>query len=180
MTDMTAPASPEFTAVSVTDAKSLALLTQYFSDRESSFPTAQGEYRTTYPEAEQFVPPRGLFLLVSASAAAPTPASAAPGEHVFVGCGGIRRLAGSGQSDSHERFEVKHLWLQPQVRGQGWGHSLLAELEQRAAELGGTEMVLDTNSSLEAAGHLYERAGYENIAPYNDNPNATNWYRKVL
>jgi len=27
---------------------------------------------------------------------------------------------------------------------------------------------------------LYSGAGYEDCAPYNDNPNATNWYRKLL
>jgi GNAT superfamily N-acetyltransferase len=78
------------------------------------------------------------------------------------------------------RFEAKHLWLQPQVRGRGWGSLLLAELERRAREFGASEMVLDTNASLEAAGQLYQRSGYEDVPPYNDNPNATNWYRKRL
>jgi ribosomal protein S18 acetylase RimI-like enzyme len=66
------------------------------------------------------------------------------------------------------------------VRGRGWGSLLLAELEARARQFGATEMVLDTNSSLEAAGALYQRSGYEDVPPYNDNPNATNWYRKKL
>ena len=78
------------------------------------------------------------------------------------------------------RFEAKHLWLQPQVRGRGWGGLLLAELEKRARDFGAAELVLDTNASLEAAGRLYQRAGYADVPPYNDNPNATNWYRKVL
>ena len=158
---------PEFTAVSVTDAGSITLLTQYFSDRASTFPHAGG-YRTTFPTAEQFVPPRGQFLLVSEEG---HPRS-------FVGCGGIRRI--DDGADGAVRFEAKHLWLQPQVRGRGWGSLLLAELEKRAREFGGSEMVLDTNASLEAAGALYQRSGYEDVPPYNDNPNATNWYRKRL
>lgn len=158
---------PEFTAVSVTDAGSITLLTQYFSDRASTFPHAGG-YRTTFPTNEQFVPPRGQFLLVSEDSRSPT----------FVGCGGIRRI--DDGADGAVRFEAKHLWLQPQVRGRGWGTQLLAELEKRAREFGATEIVLDTNSSLEAAGQLYRRSGYEDVPPYNDNPNATNWYRKSL
>jgi len=158
---------PEFTAVSVTDAGSITLLTQYFSDRASTFPNPGG-YRTTFPTPEQFVPPRGQFLLVSE----------APGSRTFVGCGGIRRI--DDGADGAVRFEAKHLWLQPQVRGRGWGGLLLAELEKRAKAFGATEMVLDTNSSLEAAGQLYQRSGYVDVPPYNDNPNATNWYRKAL
>jgi len=158
---------PQFTDVPVTDAGSIALLTQYFSDRASTFPSSGG-YRTTFPPPEQFVPPNGLFLLVSDESQPRT----------FVGCGGIRRI--DDGVDGAVRFEAKHLWLQPQVRGRGWGSLLLAELEARARALGATEMVLDTNSSLEAAGRLYQRSGYVDVPPYNDNPNATNWYRKAL
>lgn len=159
---------PEFREVSVTDARALSLLTQYFSDRASSFPPAQGSYRTTLPSPEQFLPPRGVFLLVGEN------------DHRggYVGCGGVRRITDS--PDGAVRYEIKHLWLQPHVRGLGWGRLLLAELERRAGVFGADEVVLDTNASLEAAGALYKNAGYEDIAPYNDNPNATNWYRKTL
>ena len=166
------PDSPAlaFTAVSVTDAGSIVLLTQYFSDRESGFPAAQGRYRTTFPDPVQFLPPSGVFLLVSEQMG--------PAERAFVGCGGIRRLEDSPAGNV--RFEIKHLWLQSQVRGRGWGQSLLTELERRAREFGADDVVLDTNASLTAAGALYARSGYESCAPYNDNPNATTWYRKSL
>ncbi len=163
---------PHFTPVSVTDVGALALLTQYFSDRESSFPSAQGTYRTTFPSPADFVPPRGVFLLVSENGAS------ADGTVTFVGCGGIRRIADS--EDAAVRYEIKHLFLQPVARGRGWGRALLNELEERAREFGADEVVLDTNSSLEAAGVLYTRSGYDDVPPYNDNPNATNWYRKRL
>ncbi|SDK75377.1 Ribosomal protein S18 acetylase RimI [Cryobacterium psychrotolerans] len=158
---------PEFREVSVTDAPALTLLTQYFSDRASSFPSAQGSYRTTLPVAEEFLPPRGVFLLVEEGHSGR-----------YVGCGGVRRIADSPAGAV--RYEIKHLWLQPHVRGLGWGRVLLGELESRASAFGAGEVVLDTNASLEAAGALYRKAGYEDIAPYNDNPNATNWYRKAL
>jgi GNAT superfamily N-acetyltransferase len=178
---------PEFTPVSVTDAGALKLLTQYFSDRETSFPSAQGTYRTTFPEPEQFLPPRGVFLLVGATPAETTAESAHSEDRgratdaaglTYVGCGGIRRIEDS--PDGAVRYEVKHLFLQPHTRGRRWGKLLLAELERRARELGADELVLDTNSSLEAAGVLYQKAGFVDIPPYNDNPNATNWYLKRL
>jgi len=53
-------------------------------------------------------------------------------------------------------------------------------LERRAAELGATEIVLDTNERLEAAQSLYRSSGYVEVEPYNDNPNATHWFRKVI
>ncbi|TFD76247.1 GNAT family N-acetyltransferase [Cryobacterium fucosi] len=162
--------APAFSDVSVTDAGSIVLLTQYFSDRESSFPPDQGAYRTTFPTPDQFLPPRGLFLLVSEQTSGR--------ERAFVGCGGIRRIEDSPAG--RVRYEVKHLWLQRQVRGRGWGRALLAELERRSLAFGADELVLDTNASLTAAGVLYASAGYEDCGPYNTNPNATNWYRKAL
>ena len=53
-------------------------------------------------------------------------------------------------------------------------------MENRAKDFGAAELVLDTNASLAAAGRLYQSSGYEDVPAYNDNPNATNWYRKLL
>ena len=146
-----------FLETPVTDATAHALLAEYFAYREQTFPNAEG-YVTTFPSAAAFTPPEGVFLVVELDGAS-------------VGCGGIRSL-GEG------RFEVKHLWLRPSVQGHGLGRALLAELERRAALLGATELVLDTNASLKAAGGLYRSSGYVDTEPYNDNPNATNWYLK--
>ncbi|CAN5213328.1 hypothetical protein BH09ACT5_BH09ACT5_06290 [soil metagenome] len=153
-----------FRETPVTDPTSHALLAEYFSYRERTFPSAAG-YVTTFPSPEQFIQPDGVFLVVDV-------------EDESVGCGGIRSL-GAGRAGGR-RFEVKHLWLRPAVQGHGLGRALLAELERRARLLGATELVLDTNSSLEAAGGLYRSSGYVDIEPYNDNPNATNWYLKEL
>jgi len=148
-----------FLETPVTDVTAHALLAEYFAYREQTFPSAAG-YVTTFPSPAQFLAPDGVFLVVEFG-----------GES--VGCGGIRSLGGG-------RFEVKHLWLRPGVQGHGLGRALLAELERRAVLLGATELVLDTNASLEAAGGLYRSSGYVDVEPYNDNPNATNWYRKPL
>jgi len=151
-----------------TDAAAHALLTEYFTSRELGF--TGGTYTTTFPDPDRFVPPRGVFLVVEGEDLA--------GEPADVGCGGIRRI--DDGADGAVRYEVKHLWLQPHTRGLGYGRALLAELERRAREFGATELVLDTNNSLEAAGGLYRSAGFVNVEPYNDNPNATDWYAKSL
>jgi GNAT superfamily N-acetyltransferase len=152
---------PQFRSASVTDARAHELLTEYFRYRAETFPTPSG-YTTTFPMPEQFEPPKGVFLVVHDD----------EGEKE-LGCGGIRELA-AGQ------YEVKHLWVRPKGRGTGLGRQLLAELEQRARQWGATELVLDTNESLAAAGGLYRSSGFESVKPYNDNPNATTWYRKEL
>lgn len=139
------------------------MLDEYFAARERGF--VGGRYVVNRPDPALFVPPVGVFLLVEDDG----------GE--VVGCGGIRRLA---DDESGARFEVKHLWLRPSTRGRGWGGALLAELERRAAGLGARTVVLDTNATLAAAGGLYRSSGYASVPPYNDNPNATHWYRKTL
>jgi GNAT superfamily N-acetyltransferase len=162
-----------FAEVPVSDPIAQRLLAEYFSGREETFPSAQGTYRTSFPVPEQFVPPRGQFLLVlSGGGDGPVDPESA------VGCGGIRRIADTAAGEP--RFEVKHLFLRPVARGRGVGKLLLRELESRAASFGAEVIVLDTNASLEAAGGLYRSSGYVDALPFNDNPNATNWYEKRL
>ena len=147
-----------------------ALLAEYFAARALSFPASQGEYRTVFPNPADFVPPRGVFLVVEGEDL--------PGDAADVGCGGIRRL--DDAADGSVRYEVKHLWLQPHTRGSGLGRALLAELERRAREFGAAVVVLDTNESQEAAASLYRSSGYVEVPPYNNNANATNWFEKRL
>jgi ribosomal protein S18 acetylase RimI-like enzyme len=132
------------------------LLGEYFTSRELGMPG----YRTFRPDPALFVPPAGVFLVASLDGAS-------------VGCGGVRMIA-------PDRGEIKHLWIRPAARGSGLGRALLVELESRAAQLGATDIVLDTNERLEAAQSLYRSSGYVDVEPYNDNPNATHWFRKVL
>jgi ribosomal protein S18 acetylase RimI-like enzyme len=153
-----------FRAAATDSPEAAQLLDEYFGDRVMGF--TGGTYRTVRPDPALFTPPTGVFLLV------------VDDDHEPVGCGGIRRIADS--ETGAVRYEVKHLYLRESTRGRGWGRDLLAELEGRATEFGADEVLLDTNRSLTAAGGLYRSAGYESVEPYNDNPNATDWYRKVL
>ncbi|MDZ8171299.1 GNAT family N-acetyltransferase [Microbacterium xanthum] len=139
-----------------------ALLAEYVAARAASFPGRA--YTPTTPDPAAFTPPAGVFVLLRDG-------------DLPVGCGGIRRLT---VEDAAVRYEVKHLFLRPETRGRGWGRLLLEELEQRARSFGATELVLDTHHTLEAAAALYAASGFRTIPPYNDNPNATRWYRKPL
>ncbi len=154
-----------FRDVRVDDPAAHRLIADYFAMRAETFPPALGEYSPKFPTPADFIPPAGVFLLVVDG-----------GED--IGCGGVRRV--DGAADDGVRFEIKHLWIDPRAQGRGLGRALLAELERRAVELGATELVLDTNASLAAAGALYRSSGYTNIPPYNDNPNATDWFAKSI
>lgn len=145
----------------VDDSPAHDLIAEYFAMRDETFPPQLGDYTPRFPSAADFEPPSGVFLVV------------VDDDGREIGCGGIRMLQPG-------RFEVKHLWIQPRAQGRGLGRQLLAELESRAATFGATEVVLDTNASLVAAGQLYRTSGYVNVPPYNDNPNATDWFLKKL
>ncbi|MGN7859742.1 GNAT family N-acetyltransferase [Microbacterium sp. 22303] len=154
---------PTFRIASPEDDDAHAVLVDYFTLRAAEFPG--GTYSPAFPTAAAFQAPDGVFLLLE-------------DEDAIVGCGGIRRVSmPEGETDV---FEIKHVFLRPETRGRGWGRLLLDELEHRTRGFGARALVLDTHHTLEAAGHLYLNSGFAEIPRYNDNPNATRWYRKDL
>ena len=76
-----------------------------------------------------------------------------------VGCGGFRRL----EDDS---AEIKRMFVDPTVRGQGVASKVLAELEAWAKELGATRCILETGSRFHEAMALYQKQGYQRVANY--------------
>jgi GNAT superfamily N-acetyltransferase len=121
---------------------------------------------STGPEDAQFVeeyrPPGGVFLVVRV------------GERVR-GCGAVRPLAPEGGLG-----ELKRMWIDPDERGRGLGGRLLDALEDAARSLGYDRLRLDTHEVLVEAIRLYERHGYRRIGRYNDSPDPTHFYEKVL
>ena len=105
-------------------------------------------------------PPRGAFVLLRS-------------DGTTVGCGGLQPL-------DDRIAEIKRMWIDPAWRGLGLGPRLLSELEAVAADLGHRRVVLDTNETLLEAVTMYQRAGYDPIARYNDNPYAHHWFGKDL
>jgi len=145
------------------------LLDAYLDEREATFPSAQGAYSRKRTPAAEFTPPNGTFVVAYDDGSA-------------VGCGGLRRIPDSRDDTGavDVRFEVKHVFVTPEGRGRGVATAVMDALETGAAELGATAIVLDTNDSLVAAGAMYRSRGYERTAPFNENPNATAWYRKPV
>jgi GNAT superfamily N-acetyltransferase len=152
-----------FRAVAPTEPDTAPLLAAYFAERAEGFPVPGG-YRPATADPAAFQPPAGVFLRLEEDGRA-------------LGIGGLRSLPAD---PSGPRMEVKHLYVVPAERGRGLGRLLLAELERRAREAGAATLLLDTNRSLEVAGGLYRSAGFVPVEPYNENPNATDWYAKPL
>jgi len=79
---------------------------------------------------------------------------------VAVGCGAVVLGAQHG--------ELKRMYVQPVLRGQGAGRALLHWLEQQAMAQGCRVLVLETGVLQHAALALYARAGYLPCAPFDD------------
>lgn len=66
--------------------------------------------------------------------------------------------------------EMKRLFVWPKAQGTGAGRLLCEHLLEEAKALGYEKMLLDSLRRLEAAVALYEKLGFEEIEPYNFNP----------
>jgi hypothetical protein len=53
-------------------------------------------------------------------------------------------------------------------------------LSAEAASRGMVILRLETNRSLSEAKHLYEKAGFVEVAPFNNEPYAHHWFQKDL
>ena len=66
--------------------------------------------------------------------------------------------------------EIKRMFLREAARGQGLGRVLLQQLLNAAEQFGYREVKLDTLARLTNAVQLYRSFGFEEIRPYNENP----------
>ena len=92
-----------------------------------------------------------------------------------VAMGGVRSL-GDGT------VEVKRMFVVPECRGRGLSRVVLARLEELAAELGATRVVLETGLKQPEAMALYASFGYDRIdgfGHYRDEPLSAS-YGKLL
>lgn len=71
---------------------------------------------------------------------------------------------------SEIRCEMKRLYVKPDFRGSHLGDILVKKIIERAKLSGYKEMVLDTLIPMKAAIHLYRKYGFEECAPYYNNP----------
>jgi putative acetyltransferase len=97
-------------------------------------------------EAAMFVAPDGVFVVVR-------------DDELAVACGGVCRF-------DDTRAELKRMYVVPEVRGQGLGRRVLAELEEHARALGYGGIVLETGDRQPESVGLYVSAGFERIPCY--------------
>ena len=92
-----------------------------------------------------------------------------------AGCGGIK-LFGT------EYGEIKRMYVRPQFRGRGFGKLILQHLADHARAHGVRLLRLETGIHQREAIGLYERMGFERIAPfgsYKEDP-LSRCYEKTL
>ena len=65
--------------------------------------------------------------------------------------------------------ELKALYVDSSLRGEGWGYKLLDTAVSFARDKGFARVVLDSMSKYESAAKLYKRYGFTAISRYNDN-----------
>jgi putative acetyltransferase len=82
---------------------------------------------------------------------------------VFVGCAAIYQMTPG-------TCELKRMYIREAYRGQKWGEKLLQTALETAKNLGYQTMRLDSLRRLTPAILLYQRSGFQEIDPYNFNP----------
>lgn len=81
----------------------------------------------------------------------------------------------------HEDFaEIKRMWVDDEMRGLGIGRRILRYLESLAERNNIGVLRLETKRTLKEAQALYRSSGYQEVAPFNDEPYAHHWFEKRL
>lgn len=135
-------------------------LEQYFRELAERFETGFDPSRSNPARDEEMTPPAGYFVVARLDGGA-------------VGCGALKR-------GSKRTGEIKRMWTAPSARGQGVARRVLQTLETIARKAGLTTLRLETNRTLKEAQALYRREGYQEVAPFNDEPYAHHWFEKKL
>ena len=136
-------------------------LRSYFEELGHRFDTGFDPAQSISASDEEMTLPNGLLLVANLLGAA-------------VGCGALKLHIDT------QIAEVKRMWVASDVRGLGLGRRLLERLSAEAASRGMVILRLETNRSLSEAKHLYERAGFVEVEPFNNEPYAHHWLQKDL
>jgi putative acetyltransferase len=98
-------------------------------------------------------------------------AYAPPGGRLLLGWYGDE-LVGCVALRGHDSAicEMKRLYVRPDFRGRGFGRRLATAVIEAAREIGYERMRLDTLRTMTIPRELYRSLGFQNVAPYYDNP----------
>ena len=135
-------------------------LEQYYAEVDRRFESGFDPGTSLPMPAAEFLPPRGAFLVASVDGRP-------------VGCGGVKTI-------SPRIGYLKRMWVAEDARGLGLGRPILAALEDEAVRLGFGKLRLETNRALPEAIAMYRTSGYREVAPFNDEPYAHQWFEKRL
>ena len=136
-------------------------LRSYFEELGQRFDAGFDPAYSISASDEEMTLPNGLLLVATLRGAA-------------VGCGALKLHADTRIA------EVKRMWVAADVRGLGLGRRLLERLSAEAASRRMLILRLETNRSLFEAKHLYQRAGFVEVEPFNNEPYAHHWFQKDL
>ena len=135
-------------------------LKEYFGELAERFETGFDPSKSNPARDEEMTPPAG-FLVVAWLDGSP------------VGCGALKCIDG-------QVGEIKRMWTARSARKQGVARRVLQTLEAVAREAGLGSLRLETNRTLKEAQALYRQEGYQEVAPFNDEPYAHHWFEKRL
>ncbi|TDC12858.1 GNAT family N-acetyltransferase [Streptomyces sp. 8K308] len=109
----------------------------------------EGEGDITPLDAEMFVSPRGVYLLMYDESGRP------------IGTGGWRAQDAAGEEGYADGdAEIKRMFVVREARGKGLSRVILARLEEDARAAGRKRMVLETGTAQPEAVALYRSSGY--------------------
>jgi DNA-binding MarR family transcriptional regulator/GNAT superfamily N-acetyltransferase len=135
-------------------------LDEYFRELATRFDTGFNPTKSNPARDEEMTPPAGYFVVARL-------------EGCPVGCGALKRT-------KKTNGEIKRMWTAPSARGQGVARRVLQTLELIARDIGLRKLRLETNRTLKEAQALYRQEGYQEVAPFNDEPYADHWFEKKL
>jgi ribosomal protein S18 acetylase RimI-like enzyme len=96
----------------------------------------------------------------------------------LAGCVALRKF--KGESREVGICEMKRLYIRPQFRGKGLGLALANRIIAEARNLGYRRMRLDTvEPIMKDAVAMYRKLGFQEIAPYCENPMAGALYMEL-
>jgi GNAT superfamily N-acetyltransferase len=113
---------------------------------QAEYVVRYGGHDGTRVHADEFTPPRGLFLV-----------GYLDDEPV---------VSGGWRVHQDGSVEIKRMYVVPTARGKGFARQMLAELELTAKRAGHRRIILETGSKQPEAAALYRSSGYTPVPPF--------------